>query len=91
MSICSIESEIHHNVLLFSVTGEKRGNNVRRAAVWNRNGIKLKYSRNSSEISLVLKHRTIAIVQFFFHENTWPTSAFYKEGRGVLYEEDVSC
>jgi len=33
MSICSIESEIHHNVLLFSVTGEKHCNNVRRAAV----------------------------------------------------------
>jgi len=90
MSICSIESEIHRNVLLFSVTGEKHGNNVRGAAVWNRSGIKLKYSLNSSEISLVLKHRTIAGT-ILFKENTWPTNAFSEEGRSVLYEEAVSC
>jgi len=83
MSICSIESEIHHSVLLFSVTGEKHCNEVRRAAVWNRKGIKLKYSLNSSEISLVLKPRTLASVQFCFMK-TRDQSMFFPRTVGVF-------
>lgn len=84
MSICSIESEIHHNVLLFSVTGEKHCNNVRRAAVWNRNGVKLKHSLNSSEISLFLKPRTITSVQFYFMK-TRDQPMLFPRTVGVFY------